>query len=167
VVMFALLPSWGLGNAAATLVGQNLGAGSPERAEQAVWRAARYNLIFLGAVGAALVLFAPAVIRLFTQDAGIVAQGGPCLRIVAAGFGFYAYGMVVLQAFNGAGDTRTPTWVNLGCFWLGELPLAYLLCRATGLGTRGVYVAIALAFSASALVSILLFRRGTWKRVRV
>jgi putative MATE family efflux protein len=167
VVMFALLPSWGLGNAAATLVGQNLGAGSPERAEQAVWRAARYNLVFLGAVGVALVLFAPAVIKVFTHDADVVSQGVPCLRIVAAGFGFYAYGMVVLQAFNGAGDTRTPTWVNLGCFWLGELPLAYLLCRATDLGTRGVHVAIACAFSASALVSILLFRRGAWKKVRV
>lgn len=167
VVMFALLPSWGLGSAAATLVGQNLGAGAPERAEQAVWRAARYNLMFLGAVGAALAVAAPAVIRLFSQDAAVIAQGAPCLRIVACGFAFYAYGMVVLQAFNGAGDTRTPTWVNLGCFWLGELPLAWLLSRATGLGTLGIYLSVACAFSASALVSVLLFRRGTWKRVRV
>lgn len=167
IVMFALLPSWGLGNAAATLVGQNLGAGSPERAERAVWRAARYNLVFLGAVGLALLLGAPLVIRLFTQDAGVAAQAVPCLRTVAAGFAFYAYGMVVLQAFNGAGDTRTPTWVNLGCFWIGELPLAYLLSRATSLGPRGVYIAIASAFSASALVSIVLFRRGRWKKTSV
>jgi putative MATE family efflux protein len=167
VVMFALLPSWGLGNAAATLVGQNLGAGIPNRAEQAVWRAALFNLIFLGLVGLGFVIWAPTIIRLFTPDPAVVAQGGACLRIVAAGFAFYAYGMVVLQAFNGAGDTRTPTWVNLACFWLSELPLAYLLSRATGLGTHGVYIAITFAFSSSALVSIILFRRGTWKKVRV
>jgi putative MATE family efflux protein len=167
VVMFMLLPSWGLGNAAATLVGQNLGAGNPARAEQAVWRAALYNCVFLGAIGLLLVPLGPQVIRLFTHDPAVVDQGGHCLRIVAAGFAFYAYGMVVSQAFNGAGDTRTPTWINLGCFWLGELPIALLLSRTFGLGSFGVYVAITLAFSSMAVASIVLFRRGRWKAVKV
>jgi len=167
VVMFMLLPSWGLGNAAATLVGQNLGAGNPARAEQAVWRAALYNCVFLGAIGLLLVPLGSQVVRLFTADAAIVAQGGHCLRIVAAGFPFYAYAMVVSQAFNGAGDTRTPTWINLGCFWLGELPVALLLSRSFELGPSGVYIAITLAFSSMAVASILLFRRGRWKVTRV
>jgi putative MATE family efflux protein len=167
VVMFMLLPSWGLGNAAATLVGQNLGAGNPTRAEQAVWRAALYNCVFLGAIGLLLVPLGPQVVRLFTNDPAVVYQGGRCLRIVAAGFAFYAYGMVVSQAFNGAGDTRTPTWINLGCFWLGELPIAYFLSRSFGLGPSGVYVSITLAFSSMAVASIALFRRGRWKGVRV
>ena len=167
VVMFMLLPSWGLGNAAATLVGQNLGAGDAARAEAAVWRAAFYNFVFLGVVGLLLVLFGDTVVRLFTPDPAVVAQGGRCLRIVASGFAFYAYGMVVTQAFNGAGDTRTPTAINLGCFWLGEIPLALLLARGLGLGPTGVYVAITAAFSAVAVVSITLFRRGRWKTVKV
>jgi len=162
-----LLPSWGLGNAAATLVGQNLGAGNPARAEAAVWRAAFYNFVFLGILGVLLVLFGDMVVRLFTPDPAVVAQGGRCLRIVASGFAFYAYGMVVTQAFNGAGDTRTPTAINLGCFWLGEIPLALLLARGLGLGPTGVYVAITAAFSAVAVVSITLFRRGRWKTVKV
>ncbi|HLK89977.1 MAG TPA: MATE family efflux transporter [Polyangia bacterium] len=167
VVMFALLPSWGLGNAAATLVGQNLGAGDPARAEAAVWKAAFYNFIFLGAVGVLLVVAGDGVVRLFTADPAIVAQGGRCLRIVAAGFAFYAYGMVVTQAFNGAGDTKTPTRINLACFWLGEIPLAMVLARGLALGPTGAYVAIAVAFSAVAVVSIALFRRGNWKSVKV
>ena len=167
VVMFMLLPSWGLGNAAATLVGQNLGAGNPARAEQAVWRAAIYNCVFLGTIGLLLVPLGPQVIRLFTSDTVVVEQGGRCLRIVAAGFAFYAYGMVVSQAFNGAGDTRTPTWINLGCFWLGELPVALLLSRTFGLGSSGAYIAITLAFSSMAVASIVLFRRGRWKTIRV
>jgi putative MATE family efflux protein len=167
VVMFMLLPSWGLGSAAATLVGQNLGAGNPARAEQAVWRAALYNCIFLGVIGLLLVPLSPWVVRFFTSETAVVFQGGRCLRIIAAGFAFYAYGMVVSQAFNGAGDTRTPTWINLGCFWLGELPVALLLSRTFGLGSSGVYVAITLAFSSLAVVSIVLFRRGRWKTVRV
>ncbi len=167
VVMFMLLPSWGLGNAAATLVGQNLGAGNSARAEAAVWKAAFYNLVFLGAVGFLLVLFGDSVVRLFTPDVTVVAEGGRCLRIVASGFAFYAYGMVVTQAFNGAGDTRTPTRINLGCFWLGEIPLALLLARGLHLGPTGAYVAIAAAFSALAVVSVTLFRLGRWKSVKV
>jgi Na+-driven multidrug efflux pump len=161
------LPSWGLGNAAATLVGQNLGAGNPARAEQAVWRAALYNCVFLGVIGLLLVPLGPQVVRLFTSDAAVVEQGGRCLRIVAAGFAFYAYAMVVSQAFNGAGDTRTPTWINLGCFWLGELPLALVLSRTLALGPSGVYIAITLAFSSMAVVSVVLFRRGSWKTAKV
>jgi putative MATE family efflux protein len=167
VVMFALLPSVGLGNAAATLVGQNLGANDPGRAEDAVWRAARYNLYFLGLVGLALVAFAPAVIRLFTADPGVVAEGGRCLRIVGLGFGFYAYEIVVSQAFNGAGDTRTPTLINFFCFWLGEIPLAALLSRILALGPNGAYASVTAAFSVMAVASIVLFRRGRWKTVQV
>jgi putative MATE family efflux protein len=167
VVLFALLPSWGLGNAAATLVGQNLGAGNPERAEQAVWRAAFYNFVFLGLVGLALLIAGPAVARLFTSDPGVVSEAGRCLRIVAAGFGLYAYGMVVSQAFNGAGDTRTPTRLNFACFWAGELPIAYLLSRELGFGPSGAYLAITLAFSALAISSVVIFRRGNWKTVKI
>jgi len=167
VVTFALLPSVGLGNAAATLVGQNLGARNPGRAEDAVWRAARYNLLFLGLVGLALVILAPQVIRLFTADPGVVAEGGRCLRIVGLGFGFYAYAIVVSQAFNGAGDTWTPTLINLGCFWLGEIPLAALLSRTLSLGPSGTYASVTAAFSVMAVVSVVLFRRGRWKTVRV
>jgi putative MATE family efflux protein len=167
VVMFALLPSWGLGNAAATLVGQNLGARRPDRAEQAVWRAAFYNFVFLGGVGLALVLFSPQVVGLFSADAEVVANGARCLRIVSAGFLFYAYGMVVTQAFNGAGDTRTPTWINLVCFWVWEIPMAYLLSGPLGLGPTGVFIAVATAFSLVAVLGVVLFRRGRWKSVQV
>jgi putative MATE family efflux protein len=167
VVMFALLPAVGLGNAAATLVGQNLGAKNPARAEAAVWKAGRYNLIFLGSVGLALIAAAPLVIRFFSADPGVVAEGSRCLRIVGLGFGFYAYSIVMSQAFNGAGDTWTPTLVNLGCFWLGEIPLAALLARGLGVGPTGAYAAITAAFSVAAVVSVTLFRRGRWKTVRV
>lgn len=167
VVLFALLPSWGLGNAAATLVGQNLGAGDAARAEKAVWQAALYNFIFLGTVGIVFVVFGEGIVRLFTPDPAVVLQGGRCLRIVSAGFAFYAYGMVVSQAFNGAGDTRTPTLINLWCFWLGEIPLAYLLSRTFGWGPVGAYVATTAAFSAMAVVSVGLFRRGRWRTVKL
>ncbi len=167
IVMFALLPSVGLGNAAATLVGQNLGARNPARAEEAVWTAARTNLIFLGLVGMALIATAPLVIRLFSPDAGVIAEGSLCLRVVGLGFGFYAYSIVVSQAFNGAGDTWTPTLINLGCFWLGEIPLAAFLARGLSLGPVGAYASITAGFSVAALVSVALFRRGRWKTVRV
>jgi putative MATE family efflux protein len=167
IVLFALLPSWGLGNAAATLVGQNLGAGNPARAEQAVWRAAFYNLIFLGAVGVVFLTLGTSIVGLFSDDPAVVAQGERCLRIVAAGFPFYAYGMVVSQAFNGAGDTRTPTLINLLAFWTCELPLAVLLARGLGVGPTGAYVAITAAFCVHSIASVVLFRRGAWKSVRV
>ena len=163
VILFALLPSWGMSNAAATMVGQALGAKKPERAERAVWKAASYNVIFLGAVGLIFVLFARHIIGVFTNDPNVVPYGVDCLRIVAYGFLFYAYGMVLTQSFNGAGDTWTPTIINLFVFWLWELPLAYVLAKVFGLGPRGVFLAIMIAFSTLAIVSALVFRRGKWK----
>jgi putative MATE family efflux protein len=163
VIVFALLPSWGLSNAAATMVGQSLGARKPERAAQSVWMAARYNMWVLGAIGVAFVLFAPSIIAIFTADPLIRPWGVGCLRIVSAGFVFYAFGMVVSNAFNGAGDTWTPTVLNLLCFWLFEVPLAWGLSRLPAFGPNGVFLAIAVAFSTLALASALVFRRGRWK----
>jgi len=167
VVLFALLPSWGMANAAATLVGQNLGAGHPDRSERAVWRASLYNLVFLGSAGFLFVLFGEPIVRWFSPDPEVVAHGSHALRIVSAGFLFYAYGMVVTQSFNGAGDTRTPTLINLFCYWLLEIPLGWVLARPLGMGPTGVFVAVLVAFSTTAVVSVLLFRRGTWKRKKV
>jgi putative MATE family efflux protein len=167
VVLFALLPSWGMANAAATLVGQNLGAGRPERAEQAVWRAALYNLVFLGCTGLLFIVFGNAIVTAFSSDPAVVSYGTQALRIISAGFLFYAYGMVLTQAFNGAGDTWTPTLINLFCFWLFEIPLAWLLAGPLGFGPTGVFTAMLIGFSAMALVSVVPFRRGRWKRVRV
>jgi putative MATE family efflux protein len=163
VIVFALLPSWGLSNAAATLVGQNLGAKKPDRAEQSVWMAARYNMWVLGVIGLLFVAFAGPIIRFFTDDPAIVPWGVACLRIVSLGFVFYAYGMVLTSAINGAGDTWTPTLLNALCFWLWEVPLAWALSRSTDLGPRGVFVAITVAFSTLALASAWIFRRGRWK----
>ena len=167
VIIFALLPSWGMSNAAATMVGQSLGAGKPDRAERAVWRAGFYNMIFLGTVGLLFVLFARKIIGLFTEDPNIVPSGVDCLRIVAYGFLFYAWGMVITQSFNGAGDTWTPTIINLFVFWLWELPLAYVLAITFGMGPRGVFLAIMISFSTLAVVSALMFRRGKWKTRKV
>jgi putative MATE family efflux protein len=167
VVIFALLPSFGLSNAAATMVGQALGAGKPERAEQAVWKAGLYNLVFLGIVGAAFVLLAGPIVSLFTSDPGVSGYATACLWTVALGFPFYAYGMVLTQSFNGAGDTWTPTLLNLLIFWLFEIPLAYVLATVLGWGPAGVFWAIAVSFSMLAVVSAVLFRRGKWKTRRV
>lgn len=164
VILFALLPSWGMANAAATMVGQALGAKDPERAERAVWRAGFYNMIFLGIVGLLFILFAPQIIWLFTDDPNATKYGVDCLRIVACGFLFYAYGMVLGQSFNGAGDAWTPTVINLFVFWLWEIPLAYVLGVALGWGPRGVFIAMTIAFSTLAVVSGLVFRRGRWKQ---
>lgn len=164
VILFALLPSWGMSNAAATMVGQALGAKNPDRAERAVWLAGFYNMIFLGSVGLVFVLLAPQIIGLFTSDPNVVPHGVDCLRIVASGFLFYAWGMVITQSFNGAGDTWTPTIINLFVFWLWELPLAYVLAIVFGFGPRGVFLAITIAFSTLAVVSAIVFRRGKWKR---
>ncbi len=163
VIVFALLPSWGLSNAAATMVGQNLGAKKPDRAERSVWMAAYFNMWLLGAVGLLFVLLAPAIVRVFTADPLIAPWGVGCLRVVSGGFLFYAFGMVISNAFNGAGDTWTPTVLNLICFWLLEVPLAWLLSRHTSLGANGVFAAIAVAFSTLAVAGGLVFRRGRWK----
>jgi Na+-driven multidrug efflux pump len=164
VILFALLPSWGMANAAATMVGQALGARDPERAERAVWKAGFYNMIFLGIIGLVVILFAPQIIGLFTSKQEVAPYGVDCLRIIAYGFLFYAYGMVLGQSFNGAGDAWTPTIINLFVFWLWEIPLAYTLSVFFGLGPRGVFVAITVAFSTLAVVSAVVFRRGRWKR---
>lgn len=163
IILFALFPSWGLGNAAATMVGQALGAKKPERAEQAVWMAGFYNLCFLGSVGIVFVAMADGIAGLFTQDPQVLPYATQGLRIVALGFPLYAYGMVVNQSFNGAGDTWTPTYLNLFVFWLFELPAAYFISVHLGAGPIGVFWAITLAFSLLAIASALLFKRGTWK----
>jgi putative MATE family efflux protein len=164
VILFALLPSWGMANAAATMVGQALGARNPERAERAVWKAGFYNMIFLGIVGLMFIFFAPNIIRLYTSDPNVSQYGVDCLRIVAYGFLFYAYGMVLGQSFNGAGDAWTPTIINLFVFWLWEIPLAYVLSVVLKMGPQGVFIAITIAFSTLAVVSAVVFRRGHWKK---
>jgi putative MATE family efflux protein len=163
ILVFFFLPAWGMSNAAATLVGQNLGAKKPERAEKAVWMTSGYNMAFLGTVGVIFILFAEFLIRLFTSEPEVVATGVNCLRIVSYGYLFYALGMVMVQAFNGAGDTVTPTIINIFCFWLFQIPLAFVLSRHAGLGPNGVYIAIAVAESVMAVVATLVFRRGKWK----
>jgi putative MATE family efflux protein len=167
IIIFAILPAWGLSNAAATMVGQALGAGDPERASRATWKAAWYNVAFLGALGAFFVIAAPMLVGLFTDDADVRRLATHCLRIIAAGFPFYAFGMVFTNAFNGAGDTWTPTFLNLFCFWLWELPLAWLLAHPAGLGPEGPFVAVAVAFSTLAVLSIVFFRRGRWRTRRI
>lgn len=162
VVLFGLLPAWGLSNAAATLVGQSLGARKPDRAEAAVWKAARWNLAFLGSTGLVYVLWAPAIVQVFTADAEVAAVAVYGLRAVAAGFPCYAFGMVLTQAFNGAGDTATPTWINLAVFWAFELPLAGLL-SSHGPGPRGVFLAVTAAYTLLALVGVWQFRKGRWR----
>jgi len=167
IVIFALLPSFGLANAAATMVGQALGAGKPERAEQAVWTAGRYGMWFLGSIGVVFVIFAPWIVSIFTADTAVAGYAVATLRTVALGFPFYAYGMVLTQSFNGAGDTRTPTWINLIVFWLFEIPLAWILANTLGFGPQGAFTAATVAFCALAVVSAILFRRGRWKTQRV
>lgn len=167
VILFALLPSWGMSNAAATMVGQALGAGKPERASRAVWIAGFYNMCFLGVVGLMFVIFAYDIGHLFSNEPEVVRYAADALRVVAFGFLFYAYGMVLSQSFNGAGDTLTPTLLNLCVFWLFEIPLAYILAIRFGLGAHGVFVAITAAFSTLAVVSALVFRQGKWKNSTV
>jgi putative MATE family efflux protein len=167
IVIFALLPSWGMSNAAATLVGQNLGAKKPDRAARSVFLAGLYNMTFLGVVGLGFFLFPGALVGLFTADAAVAPVATEGLRIIAAGFLFYAWGMVLVQSFNGAGDTWTPTVINFFVFWLWEIPLAWVLAVRLGLGPRGVFLAITVAFSTLAVVGGLLFRRGKWKEKKV
>jgi putative MATE family efflux protein len=164
IVIFAILPSWGLSNAAATLVGQNLGAKQPERAETSVWRTGFYNMIFLGCVGIAFVLLAPQIVHIFTRDPAVVPMAISALRIVSTGNIGYAYAMVMLQAFNGAGDTVTPTIVNFFGFWVFEIPLAYWLAIHRSMHSNGVYWSIVIAECSIAVASIILFKQGRWKQ---
>jgi putative MATE family efflux protein len=167
VIVFALLPALGLSNAAATMVGQNLGAGKPERAEKAVWTAAFYNAGFYFLIGLILIIFANPIVKIFSEEPTVMNYATDSLRIISYGFVFYGFGMVLETAFNGAGDTRTPTLINLFIFWLFEIPLAYVLAYHFGLGPHGVFWAITIAFSALAIVSALLFRHGKWKLKQV
>ena len=160
---FVFLPAWGLGNAAATLVGQNLGAGKPDRAEQSAWRAAKYNAIFMACAGIVMILFAEGITGLFTSQADVLRWGTTCMQILGVGFPMYAVGMVVVQALNGAGDTATPVILNLICFWIIQIPLAYWLATATPLGPNGAFIAIVVSESLLTFLAVVMFRRGTWK----
>lgn len=167
ICIFTILPAWGIANAAATLTGQNLGAKQPERAEKSVWRSAFLALCFFAGVGIVFFFFGENLMRLFTSNAMAIKEGTLCLHILAVGYVFFAYGMVLTQAFNGAGDTKTPTYINLFVFWMLQIPLAYFLATYLNLGTRGVYIAIGVAESVLALISIFLFKKGKWKLVQV
>lgn len=167
VIMFTLMPSWGMSNAAATLVGQNLGAKQPDRAEQSVWKTGKYNAWFMGTVSLGYLIFAKTIISWFNTTPEVVKSGSLCLQIIALGYIFYAYGMVMTQAFNGAGDTRTPTKINFISFWLFQLPLAYISALVLGWGATGVFVAITLAEILIAVLAMIWFKKGKWKKVQV
>lgn len=167
VAIFAMLPSWGMAGAAAALVGQNLGARSPDRAERAVNIVARYNVLFLGAAGLAMIAFPAQIVRFFDATPEVAAVASSCLRIVALGFPFFGYGMVAIQAFNGAGDTATPLRLNAICFWLLKLPTAYALSRYTPLGPQGVFWSVAGAYTLQALFAWWAFRKGRWRTMQI
>jgi len=167
IILFTILPSWGISSAAATLVGQNLGAKKPERSERAVWIAGAYNCGFLTLIGILFFVAARPLVRLFTNDAAVETIAVEALRLVSLGYPFYAWGMIMEQAFNGAGDTWTPTRINFFCYWMLQLPLAWWLANNAGLGPKGVYLAICSAESVLAVVSMIFFRRGAWKKVQV
>lgn len=167
ICIFTLMPAWGLANAAATLVGQNLGANQPDRAEKSVWRSAFLTFCFFAIVAVVFFLFGKQLMSFFTQDKAAIIAGTECLQILAIGYVFFAYGMIVSQAFNGAGDTRTPTYINLVVFWFLQIPLAWLLAKFFKMGPTGVYIAIAVSETILAIVSIFIFRKGKWKLVSV
>jgi len=167
IIIFIILPSWGLSNAAATLVGQNLGAKQPERAATSVWRTGFYNMLFLGIIGVIFIFFAEPAVRLFTNDPEVVPLAASCLRILSYGNVGYAYAMVMLQAFNGAGDTVTPTIVYFFGFWLLEIPLAYALAIPWHMRSKGVFLSIVIAEGAIAAASVVLFKQGRWKRQKI
>lgn len=167
VIMFTILPSWGMSNASATLVGQNLGAGQPDRAEKSVWKTGFFNMLFLAFVMVVFLFFSAPILQLFTIEEDVIFYGTRCLQIIAFGYIFYGYGMVIAQSFNGAGDTTTPTVLNLFAFWFFQIPLAYVLAVRFEFGPEGVYAAIPIAESALAIVGIIIFRRGKWKTVKI
>ncbi len=167
ICIFTILPAWGLANAAATLVGQNLGAGHPDRAEKSVWRTAFMALCFFAVVAIIFFFFGKDLMEFFTTDTAAVNSGTLCLHILAIGYIFFAYGMIITQSFNGAGDTSTPTYINLFVFWAFQIPVAYFLAKYLNMGPKGVYIAIGLAESVLAVVSIIIFKKGKWKLVKV
>jgi Na+-driven multidrug efflux pump len=166
-IVFFILPAWGLSNAAATLVGQNLGAGQMKRAEDSVMLTAKYNAIFMGFVTILFVFFSEPIIRFFSKEEAVIQYGVMALRIVGMGYIFYGIGMVMTQALNGAGDTRTPTIIYFICFWLFQVPLAYLLSMGLDMKSTGVFIAIPVAETLIALVAWYFFKRGRWKQVKV
>ncbi|MGB3585869.1 MAG: MATE family efflux transporter, partial [Tunicatimonas sp.] len=167
IIIFSILPSWGLSNAAATLVGQNLGANQPLRAEKSVWKTAYYNFLFLTVLSLIFYFGARQFVGIFSNDPKVIQTGVESLRIICLGYVFLSYGMVLAQSFNGAGDTRTPLLINIGCYWVVQIPLAYGLAVWLDIGPQGVYISIAIAFSLAAVVSVVLFRRGKWKLIKV
>jgi len=167
LIEFAFLPAWGLGNASATLVGQNLGAGQPDRAEKSVWCASRYNAIFMGILGLASVVLAPLIVGLFSSEPEVIRYGTSCIRILGIGYPMYAVGMIVIQAMNGAGDTVTPSVLNFICFWVLQIPLAYWLAEPMAFGPNGVFISHISAESALTILGVLVFRRGKWKTQQV
>jgi putative MATE family efflux protein len=164
IIEFVFLPAWGLGNAAATLVGQNLGAGQPERAEKSAWRAAKYNTIFMTGLGILSVLAAPWIAAAFSSDPEVLHYGTNCIRILGIGYPMYAVGMVIVQSLNGAGDTATPSALNLLSFWLVQIPVAWWLAEPLGWGPSGVFWAIVISESLLTVLSVMVFRRGGWKQ---
>ncbi len=167
LIEFAFLPAWGLGNASATLVGQNLGAGRPDRAEKSVWRASRFNAIFMSILGLASVALAPQIVGLFSSEPEVIRYGTSCIRILGIGYPVYAIGMIIIQAMNGAGDTYTPSALNFICFWLLQIPLAYWLAEPMEFGPNGVFISLIIAESTLTILSVLIFRRGKWKTRQV
>lgn len=167
IVMFFLLPAWGLSNAAATLVGQNLGAGQPQRAEDSVLKTAKYNAVFMLTVSAIIIILAPWIISFFTKEPTVAAYAIDAARIVSAGYVFYGIGMVMANAFNGAGDSRTPTYINLFGFWCFQIPLAYVLAKWAGLGPLGVFIAVPVSETAISIAAFILFKKGKWKLKKV
>ena len=167
LIEFALLPAWGLGNAAATLVGQNLGAQKPQRAERSVWRASRYNAIFMAAIGIVMIALAPQIVSLFSTEPEVIRYGTSCLRILGIGYPMHAVGMIIIQALNGAGDTTTPSVMNFICFWLIQIPLAYWLATAAGFGPNGVFLAIVIAETMLTVMGVAVFRKGKWRDQQV
>ncbi|MEM9401871.1 MAG: MATE family efflux transporter [Pseudomonadota bacterium] len=165
LVEFAFLPAWGLGNATATLVGQNLGAGQPEKAESSGWTAAKFNAVFMTGLGLSLLVFANTIAGWFSDDSAVIDIATACLRILGIGYPMYAVGMIMVQALNGAGDTVWPSILNLICFWLVQIPAAWYLAQTVGLGPYGVFTAIVVSECLLTLLSVLVFRRGRWKTV--
>ena len=167
MIIFAILPAWGMANATATLVGQNLGAGQPDRAETSVWRSSFFTMLFLLGVSVIYFILATPMVRFFHEGPVVVQFGVASLKIICLGYVFFAYGMVISQAFNGAGDTKTPTWINFLCFWILQIPLAYLMAFPFKLGPNGVFWAIAISETVLAVIFIFIFKKGKWKEVKI
>ena len=167
VIIFTILPAWGFSNAAATMVGQNLGAQQPDRAEKSVWRTGLFNVIFMGIVMIIFLIYAADIAEFFTKEKQVIDHAAECLNIFAVGYIFYAFGMVLVQSFNGAGDTRTPTIMNFFIFWILQIPLAYVLAITLGYKSPGAYWAIVISESIFTVAGYFLFKKGRWKTVKV